>query len=99
MAVGTIAFWILVFSYTGFRWRRTEDVIAGFPVVVVRDGQVIKDALDVERVPADELMEAARGHGIDDLAKVRLAILEPDGRFSFITGESQPDEPQRRHEL
>jgi len=28
-----------------------------------------------------------------------MAILEPDGRFSFITGDSQPDEPQERHEL
>ncbi|HVE91106.1 MAG TPA: YetF domain-containing protein [Actinomycetota bacterium] len=99
MAVGTIAFWILVFSYTGFRWRRAEDVIAGFPVVVMRDGQVIQDALNIERIPTDELMEAARSHGIDDLTKVRVAILEPDGRFSFITDDKQQDEPTERHEL
>jgi uncharacterized membrane protein YcaP (DUF421 family) len=32
----------------------------------------------------------AREHGIGDLREVRLGILEPDGRFSFITYEGEP---------
>ena len=37
-----------------------------------------------ERMPLDELHEAARQEGIDDLDKVRVAVLEPSGRISFI---------------
>ena len=40
--------------------------------------------LVVERMPLDEVHEAARQHGIDSLAKVRLGVLEPSGRISFI---------------
>lgn len=96
MAVGTIGMWILLFGYVSFRWRRTEPVVAGFPVVVVRDGDPLMDVLHVERVPLDEVLQAARNQGIDDLRKVRFGILEPDGRFSFIRTDDQ--EPQQADE-
>ena len=41
-------------------------------------------ALATERMPIEELEEAARGEGIDDLAKVKAAILETNGRISFL---------------
>jgi uncharacterized membrane protein YcaP (DUF421 family) len=94
LAVGTIAFLILTTSYVGFRWPRTRSVVEGLPVVVIRDGEVQKEAVRVERLTVDELKDEARQKGIDDLGKVRVGILEPDGKFSFITesGEVQDDE-------
>lgn len=86
-AVGTLACWTLLFSYVTFRWRRTDAVITGVPVMVVRDGKLLKEVLELERVPPEEVLAAAREQGIDDLAKVRLAIIEADGRFSFIREE------------
>ena len=51
----------------------------------------------IERLPMADLLEAARAKGIDDLSSVRYAILEPNGRFSFITndagGDDDADEP------
>ena len=94
LAVGTIAFWILIMSYLGFRSKRLRPVVEGFPVVVVRDGQPLLDHMHAERVPLDDLKESARNQGIGDLADVKLAILEPDGRFSFIRsddGNGPPD--------
>jgi uncharacterized membrane protein YcaP (DUF421 family) len=93
LAVGTIAAWILVFSYTAFRWRRARPVLEGSPVLVVHDGKILDQALHVERVTIEELKDAAREQGIEDLANVRYGILESNGRFSFITGErhQQPD--------
>jgi uncharacterized membrane protein YcaP (DUF421 family) len=84
LSVGTIGFWILLFSYVSFRWRRTEDVINGFPVIVVRDGKPLEEVLRIERVPTDEVLEAARNQGISDLSDVEVGIIEPDGRFSFL---------------
>jgi uncharacterized membrane protein YcaP (DUF421 family) len=37
-----------------------------------------------EHLPIDEVMEQARGQGIDDLSTVRVAVLEPNGSISFI---------------
>jgi uncharacterized membrane protein YcaP (DUF421 family) len=84
LAVGTIAFWVLLFSYVSFRWRRTEHTINGFPVIVVRDGRPLEETLRIERVPTDEVLEAARNQGIRDLSDVEVGIIEPDGRFSFL---------------
>lgn len=84
LAGTTLAVWALLFSYMTFRWRRTRPVLEGVPVIVVRDGKILKDMLDFERVTEDELREAARRNGIADMADVRYGILEPDGKFSFI---------------
>jgi uncharacterized membrane protein YcaP (DUF421 family) len=84
LAVSTLAFWISVLSWITWRWKRIGRVVDGVPVVIVQDGQTRDDVLAVERLPVDELHEAARQQGIDDLAKVRLAVLEPSGRISFI---------------
>ena len=93
LAVGTIGVWILVFSWIGFRNKRARDVIEGVPVVVVRDGRPIEPALQLERVVLDEVLESARNQGISNLRDVQLAILEPDGKFSFLqrdeSGEQQ----------
>ena len=42
-------------------------------------------------------LEAARAKGIDDIATVRYAILEPNGRFSFITGDDEPVDDDEDH--
>jgi uncharacterized membrane protein YcaP (DUF421 family) len=92
LAVGTIAMWTLIFAWAGFRWRGARKVIEGVPVVVVRDGRPLEEALRLERVTLDEILEGARNQGIDNLRDVRLGIMEPDGRFSFLKegGDQQP---------
>ena len=84
LAMTTFAFWITVLSYATWRWRRVGRVVDGVPFVIIQDGQPIERTLAAERMPLDEVYEAARQHGIDSLAKVRVGVLEPSGRISFI---------------
>ena len=53
----------------------------------------------MERLPIADLLEAARSKGIEDLSSVRYAILEPNGRFSFITadGSAEDDDDEPDH--
>jgi uncharacterized membrane protein YcaP (DUF421 family) len=98
LAVGTIAVWILVFSWLGFRFRPFRHAIEGVPVVVVRGGRPVEPALKLERVTLDEVLESARNHGISNLRDIDLAILEPSGQFSFLKGsgdESVEDAPEK----
>ena len=97
LAVGTLAFWIVLFSYLTWRFKRLRPVFEGLPVVVIRDGQPLQDVLRLERVTVAELMEEARSQGIDDLRDVRLGVLEPDGKISFLKrdGGEQHPEPER----
>jgi uncharacterized membrane protein YcaP (DUF421 family) len=59
--------------------------LAGEPVIILRNGEPVTDRLERERLTLTDLTEAARMEGIRDLADVEFAVLETDGRFSFIT--------------
>ena len=97
LAVGTMAFWIIVFSYLTWRFKRPRSVFEGLAVVVVRDGQPVEQALRLERVTVDEVIQGARSQGIADLGEVSLAVMEPDGKFSFITRDKGSNPAPEKH--
>lgn len=97
LAAGTIGMWVLVFSYLAFRAKRLQPVLEGLPVVVIRDGRPIEEAMNIERVDLEEVKEAARNQGITDLSEVRCGVLEPDGRFSFIKAAETQEQPMEKH--
>lgn len=67
------------------RSRALQQVMDGLPLLIVRDGQVLHDRLDKERIDEDDILTAARlTHGIDRLTEIRHAILERDGGISII---------------
>ena len=84
LAVGTIAMLVVAMSYVGFRWPGSKRVIEGVPVIVVDDGEIVGEVIDIERLTRDEVISAAREQGIADIADVRFAVLEPDGAFAFV---------------
>lgn len=88
LAASTFAFCLTAVTYATWRWRRVATVVEGMPVVIVINGEPVMAALKAERMPLHELYEAARQQGLDTLADVRLAVLEPSGRISFITESS-----------
>ena len=84
LAVSTMAFWILAFSVVNYRVPRMRPVLEGVPLVIVRDGELIHPVLKRERLLPEEVLEEARLQGIDHLRSVKVGVLEPDGKFSFI---------------
>ena len=90
LAVGTIAFWVLLFSYASFKFPRSRKLLEGQAVVVVRDGAPLNEMLRLERITIEEVLAEARQQGISNLRDVQLAVLEADGKFSFITREARP---------
>ena len=92
LAVGTIGVWILLLSYLSYKFKRAHTALEGVPVVIVRDGEILEESMHIERLTDDEVLGEAREQGIDDLSKVRVGILEADGKFSFI------QDPPKQHE-
>lgn len=84
VAVSVFVVWTLSADALGRRWRGAAKLFAGQPMIVVRDGNPIMESLKRERVTLEELKEAARMEGVADLADVQFAVLETDGRFSFV---------------
>jgi uncharacterized membrane protein YcaP (DUF421 family) len=94
IAVSTMTVIIMAVSWLTYRSRSLRSVVEGQPVIVVRDGRVLQEALRTERLAVEELHDAAREQGISDLRGVRYGILEADGRFSFLLVEHE-DQQQR----
>lgn len=84
VAVSVFVVWTLSADALGRRWRGAAKLFAGQPMIVVREGNPIMESLKRERVTLEELKEAARMEGVADLADVQFAVLETDGRFSFV---------------
>jgi uncharacterized membrane protein YcaP (DUF421 family) len=95
MAVGTFAFWVIVLAFVQYRSVSARRLANGTAAIVVRDGVPLEEVLRLQRVSLDDLRMAARQKGIADLRDVELAVLEPEGRFSFIQKSGQaPDDDE-----
>lgn len=92
MAVAVFVTWTLISDALGRRSSKASRVLAGEPMIILRDGHVYSGRLEHERVSVEELKEAARVEGFGDLSDIAFGILETDGRFSFVPKSSSPEE-------
>ncbi len=81
---GTIGLLTVFVSYTSFRFPTLRPMLDGDPVIVVEDGKPIDRNLRRNRITLEELAAAARQNQIDSLDDIRWAVLETNGRLSFI---------------
>ena len=84
LAVSTFAFWGTVLGWVSYRWPGAERWIEGTPRILVRDGQLIEANMKRDRLTRRELESEMRLAGIGRLDDVAWAILEPEGKISFI---------------
>lgn len=66
---------------------RARAVVEGQPVVLARDGQVFRDVLRRELVSNADFHEAMREAGCSEVERVRLAMLETNGRISILLND------------
>jgi uncharacterized membrane protein YcaP (DUF421 family) len=80
----------LLFSYAK-RHRVVSRILEGVPLVVIQDGQALRDRMAMARVTEDEVLAAAHKQmGLERLDQIKYAILEPSGGFAIIP--RQPSE-------
>src|SRR5690606_4812867 len=84
LAIVTFAFWALVLNFLSNRSRRAERLIDGEPSVLVRDGVILREGLRRNRLTVSELEGEMRLAGIARIAEVGWAILETNGKISFL---------------
>jgi uncharacterized membrane protein YcaP (DUF421 family) len=84
LAVSTFTLLTAAVSYLVFRFRRLRPLFEGEPLVLVEDGRLIERNLRRERMTPAEVAAEARLEQIASLADVRWAVLESNGKISFI---------------
>ena len=70
--------------------------VLGDPTVLINDGHLVTDNLRRERVDPDDVLMAMREHGVEDIGKVKHAILETDGTISIVTNDTPTSRTKRR---
>lgn len=91
LAIATFAFWASVLGWVSYRWPRAERAIEGEPRVLICDGVLIEASLKRDRLTRREVESEMRLAGIAHVRDVAWAILEPEGRISFIKrGDGEP---------
>jgi len=98
LAIATFAFWALVMSWATYLSPRLETLLDGRPQVVIRNGELIQANLRRDRMTLAEVEAEMRLAGIAQMQDVAWAILETQGKISFIRKDKdevnvQDDEP------
>jgi uncharacterized membrane protein YcaP (DUF421 family) len=88
IVVSVIGLMTVLVAYLNFRVSWLRPLFEGGLVVLVEDGQVIQRNLKRERITIEELESEARLQQLESLDDVRLAVLETNGRISFIARSS-----------
>jgi uncharacterized membrane protein YcaP (DUF421 family) len=83
--IATLAVLTVLTAYVSFRVKSLRPVLEGNPIVLVADGEILDRNLRGQRVTREEVRAEARLQGIGSLADVRFAILETNGKISFLT--------------
>jgi uncharacterized membrane protein YcaP (DUF421 family) len=84
LAVCTFAFWALVLNAVTYWSPRAERLLEGEPEVIVRHGELLPHAMARNRLTKMEIESEMRLAGIARLSEVAWAVLENNGKISFI---------------
>jgi len=94
---GTIIFWSFALDWLAYHWAPFGRFMHPHPLPLVKDGQLLRAHLRRELLTEDDVMAELRQHGLEDLARVKAAFLEFDGRMSIIPrDEDDIDQKEER---
>jgi uncharacterized membrane protein YcaP (DUF421 family) len=79
----------LVVALLTSRSKVARRTITARPTLLVRNGELLDQAMRSERISRDSLLQVVRSQGVGGLELVAAVVLETNGRFSVITREQQ----------
>ncbi|RZV33756.1 MAG: DUF421 domain-containing protein [Sphingomonadaceae bacterium] len=96
LAEGMAAFALLIglqwiVAYLSVHWRFLRRIVRSEPKVLVRQGELLSEAMRNERITRSEIDAIIRRQGLGSVSDVAWLVLETDGSFSVISKESAGD--------
>lgn len=92
LAAGTVLMamhWVL--AALSAHYHVVGRLVKGDPILLIRDGQVLRDAMRKAGFSDNDLQEALRLHaGTTDPSRIERGYLERSGNFSLIRGDDEP---------
>lgn len=97
--IATIVGWNFLLDWLAYHSPLIDRFVKPRTLPLIRHGRPLKSNLGRELLTMDELKAKLRQQGIEDLAEVKAAWLEPDGEISIIRYKKEgPDQggPRRK---
>jgi uncharacterized membrane protein YcaP (DUF421 family) len=85
IVIGTLSVLVVFTAWLSYRFRRLRPILEGDPTLLIADGRLLERNLKRERMTVEEIEAEARQGSIGSLDDVRYAVLETNGKISFIT--------------
>lgn len=87
MAAGSLFVTNYLFKLFLYRFPRFSRLIQGEPMLLIYEGKLNRENMVRAKLTMEEIMEALREHGTDQIEEVNLAVLEVDGNISVLSNE------------
>jgi uncharacterized membrane protein YcaP (DUF421 family) len=88
--VATIVFWDYFLDWLGYRFPKIRRLLQPAPLLLVKDGQMLKRNMRQELISKEELISLLREQGVENVKEVKKCYLESDGHISVI--KKRPDD-------
>lgn len=83
----SLAVWLLLpiaLDFAAIKSKSIHDLIYGVETLLIKDGKVMEENLEKERMSVEELLRGLRSRGAFNLADVEFALMEPTGDINVI---------------
>jgi uncharacterized membrane protein YcaP (DUF421 family) len=95
--VVTLVLWNFALDAAAYRWPAVHWLTDPPPLQLIKDGQMLMRNLRKEYLTREDVEAQLRQAGIEDVACVRAAYLEGDGKLSVLPYDpGQRPQPQQR---
>lgn len=74
---------ILISHFTAKSIKLRRFVI-GTPIIIIENGKIIEDNVEKAKLDLSDLLQEARNNGYFDISEIEYAIMEPNGKISFM---------------
>jgi uncharacterized membrane protein YcaP (DUF421 family) len=94
--VVAVLFWSVVVDAIAYRSPRLARILKARPKALIAEGELDRRVMRRELMTNDEVRSQLRLHGIQDVAQVERAYIEPNGMISLVRrdhSETEPVEP------
>jgi uncharacterized membrane protein YcaP (DUF421 family) len=82
--IATLAVLVVATAWVSYRFARVRPILEGEPTLLIAGGRLLERNLRRERMTVQEIEAEARQQSIGSLDDVDYAVLETNGRISFI---------------
>lgn len=74
----------IILAYMCSKWIRVRRLVEGKPLVLLNNGEIYISNLKKAKMDVNEFLEQCRNSGYFDVSKLETAILEGNGKVSFL---------------